>query len=92
MVRLSVHVTPKAARDEVAGWRGGQLWVKVCAAPEGGKANAAVERVLAGALGIARSDVRVIRGQTARSKIVEVDGVTDEAVREAFGEPDPGLF
>ncbi len=39
MARLAVHVTPKSGRDEVVGWRGSELAVRVTAPPEGGKAN-----------------------------------------------------
>lgn len=91
-MRIAVHVTPKSGRDEVAGWRGGELSLKVTAAPEGGKANAAVSIVLARALGVPRSSVRVVRGETSRHKQVEVDGVGEAELRAAFGEPQAGLF
>jgi len=91
-VTLAVHVTPKAGRDEVAGWRGHELAVRVSAAPEGGKANAAVRETVAKALGVRRSAVRVVRGAVSRHKLLEVDGVAEDLLREAFGEPDPPLF
>jgi len=91
-MRIAVHVTPKSGRDEVAGWRGGELSLRVTAAPEGGKANAAVAAVLAGALGVPKSSVRVVRGETSRHKQVEVDGVGEAELRHAFGEPQAGLF
>jgi len=91
-VRITVHVTPKAGADEVAGWRGDQLWVKVTAAPEAGKANAAVERTMASALGVPKSRVKVVRGQTSRTKVLEIDGVDDSTVSALLGEPGPRLF
>ena len=91
-MRIAVHVTPKSGRDEVAGWRGGELSLRVTAAPEGGKANAAVALVLADALGVPKSAVRVVRGETSRHKQVEVDGVGEAEIRAAFGEPQAGLF
>jgi uncharacterized protein YggU (UPF0235/DUF167 family) len=42
MTDLAVHVTPRSGRDEVSGWRGAELSVRVTVAPEGGKANVAV--------------------------------------------------
>ena len=51
-MRLAVKVVPKASRDGVAGWLGDALKVCVTAPPERGKANAAVERVVAHALGV----------------------------------------
>ncbi len=92
MARIVVHVTPKSGKDEVAGWRGSELRVKVTAAPEGGKANASVERTLAAALGVPKSRVRVVRGHSARVKTVEIEGVEDAAVAAVFGAPDDSLF
>jgi uncharacterized protein (TIGR00251 family) len=89
---IAVHVTPKSNRDEIRGWRGGELSVRVTVAPEGGKANAAVCKVLAKALGVPKSAVRVLRGDTSRHKQVEAVGVTDAHVRQTFGEPDARLF
>jgi len=91
-VRLAVHVTPKAGRDEVVGWRGSELQVRVTSAPEGGKASAAVCAVIAASLGVPKRDVRIDRGQTSRHKLVAIDGVDAARLREAFGEPEPGLF
>jgi uncharacterized protein len=89
---LAVHVTPRSGRDEVSGWRGTELSVRVTVAPEGGKANAAACIVVAKALGVPKSSVRVMRGETARHKILHIEGVDDSALREAFGEPDDSLF
>ncbi len=92
MTRLAIHVTPKAARDEVAGWRGAELCVRVTAPPEGGKANAAACVVVAKALGRPKSAVCVVRGDTARHKILEVEGVSEGELVAAFGAPDETLF
>lgn len=92
MVRLTVHVTPKSSQNAVTGWRGAELAVRVTAAPEGGKANAAVERTVAEALGVAKSAVRVVRGGTARTKTLEIDGVEEARLRETFGGPDRPLW
>lgn len=90
-MRLAVHVTPRAGKDEVAGWRGDELEVRVTAPPDGGKANEAACKLVAGLLGVPKSAVRVARGQTARHKSLEIEA--DEArVRAVFGEPSPGLF
>jgi uncharacterized protein YggU (UPF0235/DUF167 family) len=52
------------------GWR-----ARVAAPPERGRANEALIKLLAGSLGVPRSRVSVVGGQTARRKIVEVDGL-----------------
>jgi uncharacterized protein YggU (UPF0235/DUF167 family) len=69
--RLAVRVTPGArvAALEIAG---GRLFAKVRARPEDGKANAAVLELLADALGIAGSNVELLRGATSREKLVRI--------------------
>lgn len=86
VVRIPVYVTPKASRNEVGGWRGGELIVRVTVAPEDGKANAAVRRLLAKALGVGPSAVSVVTGATSRHKLIDVD-VDGELVGEVFGAP-----
>lgn len=78
MARLAVRVTPKASRDQIVGWVGDELRVKVTAAPEDGKANVAVARLLAAACGVAPSAVQVLRGHSARSKLLEIEGLSSE--------------
>jgi hypothetical protein len=86
-MRLAIHVTPKAPRDEVAGWRAGELEVRVSAPPEDGRANRAACDVIARALGVPRSAVRVARGERARHKQVEIDGVAEDDLVRTFGQP-----
>jgi uncharacterized protein len=73
-LRLLLKVIPKSSRDRVVGWVGDRLKVQVTAAPERGKANDAVVEVLAAALGVSRSQVRIVAGETSPLKTVEVDG------------------
>jgi hypothetical protein len=80
-VRLPVKVVPKASRDRVVGWIGGRLKVAVTAAPERGRANQALVRILADALGVAPGGVRIVSGQSAPLKTVEIDA-PEAAVRE----------
>ena len=69
--RLALRVTP-GARGEAITIEQGCLLVKVRAKPEDGKANAAVLELLAGALGIATSRLRMLRGATGRDKLVQL--------------------
>lgn len=66
--------------------------VRVTAPPEGGKANAAVQKVVASALGLPKSSVKVVRGQTARVKALEIDGIDESGIRKVFGEPEQSLW
>ncbi len=71
--RLALRVTP-GARVESVELGEGKLLVKVRVKPEDGKANAAVLDLLADALGIATSRLRLLRGATGRDKLVQLDG------------------
>ena len=61
--------------------------MRVSAAPADGAANAAVVALIAKALKIPRSAVRIAAGETARVKRLELDGVDAAALRTAFGAP-----
>ncbi len=79
--RLRLKVVPKAARNGVAGWIGDCLKIRVTAAPERGKANAAVIALLAQALGIPRERIVLIAGESKARKIVEIQGLSDTELR-----------
>jgi uncharacterized protein (TIGR00251 family) len=80
MALLTVKVVPGSRKDQVVGRYGDAMKVQVSAAPEGGRANAAVCEVLAASLGVAARQVRVVRGHTSPRKIVEIDGLSAEQV------------
>ncbi|SNT18861.1 DUF167 domain-containing protein [Antarctobacter heliothermus] len=68
---LAVRVKPKAARNAIL--RGGDsLRVSVTTVPEGGKANAAVVKLLAKALGVPKSRLQLLRGDTSRDKLFRI--------------------
>ncbi len=69
---ISVRVTPKASRNAVI-VEGDAIRVYVTVIPEGGKANAAVVKLLAKALGVAKSRLVLIRGETARDKVFRIE-------------------
>lgn len=68
---IILRVTPKASANRIE-WRGDELRVYVTTVPEDGKANVAVQKLLAKALGIPKSRLRLVRGQTARDKVFVV--------------------
>ncbi len=82
MAYLSVRVTPGARGDALLGWQGDVLRVTVRAAPERGRANAAVCRLLARQFGLPPSQVTVERGATSRVKLLRIDGLNDDEVRQ----------
>jgi len=79
-VRFSVHVQPRAARTELRGVHNGALRVRVQAPPVDGAANAALVELLADSLGVPRRSVRVVSGETARLKVVDIEGVDAAAI------------
>ncbi|MDU8910069.1 DUF167 domain-containing protein [Aestuariicoccus sp. MJ-SS9] len=70
---LTVRVTPKAARNRIV-VEDAVIRVYVTTAPEAGKANVAVLKLLAKALGLPKSRLSLIRGETGRDKQVRIDG------------------
>jgi uncharacterized protein (TIGR00251 family) len=86
-LRISVRVTPRAGTNRIDGVEDGTLRVRVAAAPADGGANAAVLSVLADALGIPKSAVRLVSGTRSRQKIVAVDAESAHRVEERW----PGL-
>lgn len=85
---IAVRVTPRAARDAIGSWRGGRLEVRTTAPPVDGRANDALCRLLADALGVAPSRVRVVRGTRGREKAVHVLGVPAPEVLRRLGHPE----
>lgn len=69
---VAVRVIPRARRDEVGGERAGRLLVRTTAAPVDGKANAAVEALVAAHYGVRPRDVEVVAGHRSRDKVVRI--------------------
>lgn len=93
--RLFVRATPNAGRDEIAGLRLGtdgaaRLAVKVAAPPDKGRANAAVVRLLAKRLGVAKSSIAVVAGETARLKTLDIKGAPSALADALKGLAVPG--
>lgn len=84
-VRFAVRVQPRASRSEVVGIHGNALKVRLQAPPVDGAANAALVEFLAESLGVPRRAVRVVAGETSRSKVVEVDDLAPAAVERLLG-------
>lgn len=68
--RIALRVTPRASRARIV-IEGDSLRAYVTAPPEAGKANDAVRVLLARALGVPKSRLSLVRGQSARDKVIE---------------------
>jgi uncharacterized protein YggU (UPF0235/DUF167 family) len=91
-LRLTVRVTPRGGRDEVEGWTRDEknlpvLKLRVAAAAADGAANAAVLALLAKALGRPKSQLSILRGDTARLKQIEVAGLDEAELFRILGAP-----
>jgi hypothetical protein len=85
MARLTVKVHPRARRSAVTG-RLGEAWkLDLTAPPVEGKANEECVRYLAELVGVPRARVRIVMGLTSRTKVVEIEGVTEEEFGRAAG-------
>jgi len=78
---VRVKAVPGASRDAVAGVLGDRLKVRVSAPPEGGKANKAIVKLIAKALGVRAADVELESGATNPAKVFRVRGANEEALR-----------
>ena len=83
-VTLRLHIQPGAKRTEVVGLHGEALKIRLAAPPVDGKANACLIEFLAGRLGVARSAIRLLSGETSRAKRVRINGIDSALVRRSF--------
>lgn len=80
-VRLTVRVQPGAKQSELVGFLSdGALKLRVAQRAFEGRANQAVEALLAEQLGLKTSQVRVARGATSRTKQIEFEGITRDTL------------
>lgn len=87
---LGVKVVPGSRREEIVGWLGERLKVKVAAPPEDGRANEAVCRLIATTLGVGVRAVSVVSGHSRPEKTLRIEGVAAEALASRLGVADAG--
>ena len=79
-VRLRLRVKPGGRHQRLIGAYGGALKLEVSAAPEKGRANAAVIRLLSDVLGLQRSQVEIVAGASSQGKIAVLTGCSVEEI------------
>ncbi len=87
-VLLPVQAQPKARKNGLVGIHNGRLKVAVTQAPEKGKANDALGKVLASALGLRRSQIELVSGATSSKKTFLITGVAIQELRQRIDEND----
>ena len=75
MAVLNVKVVPAGSRDRIVGRLGDAIKVQVSAAPERGKANVAVIKLIAATVGLRENQVQIVRGHAQPRKTLQIEGI-----------------
>ncbi|MGC3991265.1 MAG: DUF167 domain-containing protein [Chthoniobacteraceae bacterium] len=92
---LSLQITANARRNEIVGWLGDRLKVKVHAPAVDGKANRELLEFLAETLGVKPGDLEITHGAHAKSKTIRVQSLDEKILREKLAtlvQPPPPLL
>jgi uncharacterized protein (TIGR00251 family) len=80
MARITVKIHPRARQTRITGRLGEAYKLDLAAPPVDGKANDACIRFFAEAAGVPQARVRIVLGLTSRTKVIEIEGVAQEAL------------
>ena len=80
--RIVIRVQPRASRNTITGVRAGILRVRVTAPPVDGQANGAAIALLAQALEVPKSAIRLVKGASSRDKTLAVESMSQEDVNQ----------
>lgn len=83
MSLISIKVIPKSGRSELK-FEGNVLKVWLKSAPEDGKANDELVRILAKTFDLARSEIKIVRGKSTKNKTVDITGITVEEMKKTL--------
>ena len=86
--RIDIRVLPRGSRNTLSGVRGGMLRIRVTAPPVDGQANAAAIALLAKALDLPKSAIRLVKGASTREKTLVVESMSQEEVNQRLNLPD----
>jgi uncharacterized protein (TIGR00251 family) len=81
-VCLEVQVQPRSSRNQVVGEQDGRLKIKLTAPPVEGEANQALINFLAHLLELPRRNIKLLKGESSRHKLIEISGLNAEALLE----------
>jgi uncharacterized protein (TIGR00251 family) len=83
-VRFSIRVQPRASKNEIVGAYGVAIRIRLTAPPVAGAANDKLVMFLSELFAVGRNSIMIVSGETSRSKVVEISGLTERAVRDAL--------
>lgn len=84
---LEVKITPNASRNEILRWEGTRLVIKLQGVPEKGKMNENLIDFLAKNLKVAKSQIKIVAGQTSRLKKLNIQEISPEQIKELIKIP-----
>ncbi|MCC7350035.1 MAG: DUF167 domain-containing protein [Phycisphaerales bacterium] len=79
---LRIKVVPGARQDRIMGCLGDAIKIRTSAPPEGGRANDRVMRLIATALDIPQTHLKLLRGHANPNKVLQIDGLTQAQVNK----------
>jgi uncharacterized protein (TIGR00251 family) len=86
-VTFTIHVQPRASRNEICGIHGGELKVRLTAPPVDDAANRLCVEFLAKRLDISKSQVVVVNGHKSRHKLIRISGIDRRRLLQLLAEP-----
>jgi uncharacterized protein (TIGR00251 family) len=84
MASLRVRVQPRSSNPGIGVKRGGTLVVRLASAPADGEGNDELIKLLAKTAGIAKGKVTITKGQKSRDKVLEFEGISEDALSDAL--------
>lgn len=81
-LQFKIQVQPRASRNEICGWQGDALKIRLTAPPVDGEANSACIRFLADFFHVARNQVNITGGLKSKHKLIEIVGLTEAEFRQ----------
>jgi uncharacterized protein (TIGR00251 family) len=87
-VNISVQISANAPKNQIVGWQGDRLKIKVKAPAVEGKANAELLRFLGETLKIRPNCLQILRGETAKLKVIRIEGMELPELNEKICQKD----
>lgn len=81
-VRFKISVQPRASRNEISGWQGDALKIRLTAPPVDGEANEACLKFIANYFQVSRKQVSIASGLKSKHKIIEIQGLSEVEFRQ----------
>lgn len=86
MGRIKFRIIPNARKTELAGEYANAVKIKLSAPPVEGKANAELIKFLSKSLGVSKSSISFVSGETSKDKLLEIPNFDMKAIIEKLSE------